>query len=237
MKKLILLISAALSMHAHATLLDDLKSPVTTDAKWILISGTAVTLASFINRSGIEKPFETYTVQHRTLGKFDKVGDLSGQLVPNALYIGGTLLAYELGNPFGYYRAKLMFESTLYAAVVATIFKYTVREGRPYDNDVRNSFPRATVRRVFAFAGAVAAEHGWWWGVPAMALATFTAYSRIDDNQHHVHDVLAGATIGLTCAYGVYYAQKPEREKLGDIASIMPMALPGGAGLSATWIF
>lgn len=226
-----------LAIPAHADLLADAESPVTTDAKWILLGGTGLTLATVAAHHSIFADFEKTTVDNKPLGKNSKYGDALGQLVPNVLYVGGTLAAHYLGSPMGKYRAWLMAEATVYAAVATTILKYTIREPRPYEANVRNSFPSGHATTVFAFAGVVAAEHGWYWGVPAMAMATFVGYSRINDNQHHVHDIVSGATIGLSYAYGIWYAQKPEREQLKTKVMLLPQPLPGGGELAVAWEF
>lgn len=221
----------------YATLTEDLKSPVTTEAHWILLSGTGLTLAVLATHADVEDPFEKSTVEHKPLGDASKYGDLMGQLVPNALYAGGMWAASYAGATLGFYRAKLMVEATVYAALVTTVLKYTIREPRPYDSSVRNSFPSGHATTAFAFAGIVAAEHGWVYGAPAMALATFVAYSRVNDNQHHVHDVVAGATIGLSCAYGIYYSHASERAGLAADFQLMPVPIEGGTELLAQWKF
>jgi membrane-associated phospholipid phosphatase len=215
----------------------DLESPVTTDAKWILAAGTGLTVATTVAHHSTFADFETRTSTEKPLGSTSKYGNALGQLIPNAAYLGGALISTWAGSPLGEYRAILMLEATAYAGLLANVLKYTVREGRPYDSSVRNSFPSGHSATAFAFAGVVAAEHGWYWGVTAMAMAGFVGYSRINDNQHHVHDVVGGATIGLACAYGIYYAHKPLREKAASQVLILPQALPGGAEVAALWQF
>jgi membrane-associated phospholipid phosphatase len=225
------------SLNARAGWVEDLESPVTTDAKWILLGGTSLTLATVVAHHSVFADFETTTADNKPLGSSSKYGDALGQLVPNAIYLGGAVISQYAGSPLGQYRAWLMFESTAYAAAVSTVLKYTIREPRPYDPNVRNSFPSGHSATVFAFAGVVAAEHGWYWGVPAMGMAAFVAYSRINDNQHRVHDLVAGATIGLSCAYGIYYAHNPDRERALDNVMLVPAALPGGGEVAALWQF
>jgi membrane-associated phospholipid phosphatase len=225
------------SFAAHADWVDDLESPVTTDAKWILLGGTGLTLATTMAHHSVFEDFEKTTADNKPLGSTSKYGDALGQLVPNVVYFGGAVISHYAGSPLGKYRAWLMLEATGYAAAVTTVLKYTIREPRPYDASVRNSFPSGHATTAFAFAGIVAAEHGWYWGAPAMAMATFVSYSRINDNQHRVHDLVAGATIGLSCAYGIYYAHKPEREKAVSGVMLLPTAVPGGAELAALWQF
>ena len=96
----------------------------------------------------------------------------------------------------------------------------------------KSSFPSGHATTAFAFAGVIAAEHGWVYGTPAMLLAAFVGYSRINDNQHRTHDVIAGATIGLTSAYGIYLAhQKTHTSAL----QILPVSIPGGGEILTSW--
>ncbi|SDZ06263.1 hypothetical protein [Nitrosomonas sp. Nm33] len=39
-------------------------------------------------------------------------------------------------------------------------------------------------------------RYGWKYGMPVYAVALFVAYSRVEPEQHHAHDVVAGAAIG-----------------------------------------
>ena len=41
-----------------------------------------------------------------------------------------------------------------------------------------------------------------------MSVALLTGASRVNDNKHRVHDVLAGATIGLGFGFGIQRLQK-----------------------------
>jgi len=216
----------------------DLESPFTTDAKWILIYGSGLTVTTLALHQSVFGPWEQRTVEEKPLGSTSQYGDALGQLLPNGVYVLGALASKWWGSDLAYYRAWLMFEASAYAAAVTTVMKYAIAEPRPYDASVRNSFPSGHATTAFAFAGVVAAEHGWWWGVPSMAMATFVAYSRINDDQHRVHDVVAGATVGLSCAYGIYYAHQGERKKaLGEKLTLVPMYVPGGEGLAAIWTY
>jgi len=44
-------------------------------------------------------------------------------------------------------------------------------------------------------------RYGWEYGIPAYALASFVAYSRVEARDHYPHDVIAGASIGIVCSY------------------------------------
>lgn len=221
----------------HAGLVEDLASPVTTDAKWILISGSALTLATTMAHRSVFSAWEDEMVERKPLGHSSRHGDALGQWIPNLAYAGGAWASQYWGkSPLGYDRALMMLEASAYAGLVTVALKVTIREPRPGTSTARNSFPSGHTATAFAFAGVVAAEHGWYYGVPAMLLATFVGFSRINDNQHRVHDVVGGATVGLTCAYGIYYAHQEKRKKPTAV-QLIPVAIPGGTELAALWSF
>ena len=124
-----------------------------------------------------------------------------------------------------------MFKATAYSSAVTTIIKYTAREPRPYDHNVKNSFPSGHATTAFAFSGFVAAEHGWAWGAPALLMSTFVAYSRINDNQHWLHDVVAGGTIGWVYGWGIAKLNHGKKKKEGEV-SVVPIYDHKTAGLS-----
>jgi hypothetical protein len=196
--------------------------------------GSGLTLTSLAFRKTLVDDFQAYESTHKPLGKLSKTGDIAGQVVPNVLYAGGMIAWSYYGDELAGPRAQMMIGATTEAVLITTVLKYTIREKRP-DSNQRTSFPSGHSTSAFAFASVVGAEHGWRWGVPAYALATFVGWSRINDNQHFLHDVLAGATIGISTGLGMYYAR--ERRKNGQAVFILPMPLYDGAGLQAVAAF
>lgn len=206
-------------------------TPVTTDAKYVLIGGTAVTLTFVFFEDAIIDPFQKKQVRNKTLGQSSKWGDWMGQLIPNALYAGGMAIAGYNGDPEGYRRAVGMFKATAYATSVSTILKYTVREPRPIDSNWKTSFPSGHTTSAFAFSGYVLAEHEYWLGVPALILSTFIGYSRINDNMHWLHDVTAGATIGFVYGWGISKYQQKNKAS-SESTFIVPLLDSRTAGVA-----
>lgn len=209
---------------------DEIISPFDEEAKYFLIGGSAVTAAALFFEEEIDRS-QDEVVDHKPLGDLSNWGDMAGQLVPNALYvITNSVLGYR-GDSEGYRRALGMFKATAYAGGVTTALKYAIQEPRPHDHSQKNSFPSGHSTTVFAFSGYVWAEHGWKWGVPAMALATLTGISRIHDNKHRFHDVTAGATIGLAFGWGIQRLQK----QTGNTVSIAPIYNSDAKGLAVNF--
>lgn len=90
---------------------------------------------------------------------------------------------------------------TAVAAGAATmILKYSVSELRP-DHSNYHSFPSMHSTTAFATAAFVQRRYGWKLGIPAYALATYTAVGRVVAKKHHWWDCVAGAAIGAASAY------------------------------------
>ena len=203
-------------------------SPSTTSAKYALLGGSLLTLIFIVTEEQVGDPFHDKQVRNQTLGQTSAWGDIMGQMVPNILYIGGMSIASQFKDPKAWNRAVGMFKATAYSASVTTLLKYTVQEPRPNDHSTRNSFPSGHSTTVFAFSGYVAGEHGWAWGSAALALSVFTAYSRVGDDMHRIHDVSAGATIGWVYGWGISRIQdKNAKEQQAFVAPIIDMRTVG----------
>ena len=100
-----------------------------------------------------------------------------------------------------------MLKASAFAGGTTTVLKRVFNERRPDKGD-RLSFPSGHSTTAFAFASVVAMEHEWYYGVSAYSLASLVAMSRINDNVHYLHDVVFGATIGITYGVSLYYLQK-----------------------------
>lgn len=180
---------------------EEISVPVTTDARDVSIYGTATTLVLLAFQDQIVDPVQEEAVRAKPLGPSSEWGNLIGLGYPNLLYIVGQGIGGATGDDKGYGRSLGMLKATLYASSVTQVLKVTVREQRPDHKNQRDSFPSGHSTIAFAFGGYIFEEHGWKWGVSALMTSIFAAGSRINDNRHYLHDVVAGATIGL--AYGV----------------------------------
>jgi hypothetical protein len=90
-------------------------------------------------------------------------------------------------------------ESNTLAFGVTRVLKYAIDETRP--NGEKDSFPSGHASASFASAEFVRKRYGLKYGIPAYGLAGFVAFSRVEARQHYIHDVLAGAVIGIGSNY------------------------------------
>ena len=198
----------------------DFISPVTTPARTPLFIGSGATLLSLALLYDVGDPLQRSWDERKPFGESAKVGDILGQVVPNALYfIGMGIDGWGGDDETSKARAILMFKATLYSGVVTQALKHTVRERRPNGTDTK-SFPSGHASTAFAFASVVGAEHEWYFGLGAYSLATFVAATRINDNVHRLHDVIAGATIGISYGLGRYY--RTHMENIDTVFQVLP---------------
>lgn len=234
-----LFIVALFCNHAYSltkdSVLQELASPWTTEAKNPLLIGSGLTFASILVAHQVENPMQKDTAEDKPLGKFSHVGDWMGRLIPNVLYWGSMKISYwNSDNVESNRYAEGMFKATLYSGLICSILKYAVREPRPNGRS-RNSFPSGHTTSAFAFAATVGANHGWKWGIPAYSIATLVAASRMNDNAHWLHDVIAGATLGIGYGLGINYLLNSEALKQNIV--IYPTYYHSQAGVAVTYLY
>jgi hypothetical protein len=211
------------SFYSNASLIEDfgkeLVSPVTTDAKYYLLGGSLLTAVLALDsvEDTLGHEIQDDTVEDKPLGSFSKLGDLAGQMIPNAMYVGALYGMYYFTDYVGYKDKSLhMLKSTAYTALTTTVLKKIVREPRPNSNN-RESFPSGHTASAFAFASVIGTEHEWYWGAAAYTMAGFVALSRINDNAHRLHDVVGGAVIGLSYGLSLHYLYKDENSEIAKV--------------------
>lgn len=107
---------------------------------------------------------------------------------------GGLTLGYLDGEG-----ALQLGESLAVTLGVTYALKYSINERRP--NGGSQSFPSGHSSISFCAAEFMRKRYGWEYGVPAYAVASFVAYSRVESREHYAHDVIAGAGIGVLSSY------------------------------------
>jgi membrane-associated phospholipid phosphatase len=137
----------------------------------------------------------------------------------------GTFLAGRLAGSkevsalgFQLIRANLMTQAFTHG------IKFTTHRIRPDGTGL--SFPSGHSATSFAAATVVQRRYGWKAGVPAYALASYVAASRVNDRRHFASDVIFGAGLGIAVGLTV------TRDLPGG-GSFVPVVTKGGA--AAVW--
>jgi len=119
-------------------------------------------------------------------------GDILQFVLPGTA-TGLTLVHRDWDGALQFGESAALTMGTTYA------LKYTVNETRP--NGGSQSFPSGHTSISFCSAEYMRKRYGLEWGIPAYALALWVAYSRVEAGEHHPHDVIAGAAIGIVSSY------------------------------------
>jgi membrane-associated phospholipid phosphatase len=212
-KQLVFIFIFFFSTISKANIGDELASPVTTDAKYYLYGGTIATVLLVTVGQNFMTNIQNQFVQNKPFGNFSQFGDISGTGVWNGAYALGMLTHYWISSDKkSLERADYMFRTSVYSTAATYVLKYSIQEPRPDNPDQKDSMPSGHSSMAFSFASVVTQEHGWWWGGPAYGLATFVAFSRINDNRHRLSDTVAGATIGVSYGLGLFYNRQKNLE-------------------------
>lgn len=94
--------------------------------------------------------------------------------------------------------------------------KYSIHERRPDGSD-NESFPSAHTSVSFTAAEYLRKRYGWEYGLPAYALASFVAYSRVESDKHYGKDVVAGAAIGIASSF-IFTTPNPKFNLSAEVA-------------------
>jgi membrane-associated phospholipid phosphatase len=115
-------------------------------------------------------------------------------------------------------------EAYAVAMGVVYVLKPTIDRQRPDGGS--QSFPSGHSASAFVGAAFLQRRYGWRYGLPAYALATFVAWSRVEAKRHWTSDVVAGGAIGV--ASGLAFT-RPFRH-----VAVQPSVVPRGAGLAVS---
>lgn len=116
--------------------------------------------------------------------------------VIGALALGctGVKARHTLGE-----RTLILATSYATLAVLTNVPKYFIDEKRP-EFAGHNSFPSGHTATAFMGAELVRIEYGGWYGFGAYTVATGIGFMRMYNGRHWLHDVVAGAGVGILSA-------------------------------------
>jgi membrane-associated phospholipid phosphatase len=169
----------------------------------------------------------TATLSNTQTG-FLKAGETLGSA---RLQLAGAIATFAAGQITGNAKVSAAGADLVRANIVAQTLtgavKMSVRRERPDGTEF--SFPSGHTSVTFASATVLQRHFGWKAGVPAYAMASYVAASRIHDKRHFLSDVAFGAAVGVVSGWTVTVGHGQTR------VTMAPVAAPGGGGLSLTW--
>ena len=140
------------------------------------------------------------------------------------MFMAGRLSGSKEVTALGFQliRANLMTQAITHG------IKFTTQRVRP--DGTGSSFPSGHTSTSFAAATVVQRRYGWKLGVPAYAVASYIAASRVNDRRHFASDVIFGAGLGV--AVGLTVTRDNPRA-----GSFAPVVTRGGMAVfwTRTW--
>jgi membrane-associated phospholipid phosphatase len=206
--------------HIFTSTVDDVRRLPSHDTLTWLSIGVA---ASAIAHAGDARVTRSLSGSNRLDGMFES-GSMIGGL---SVQLGGAFATYAAGRLMGSPRAATigadLVRAQLLSQAVTQAIKLSARRTRPDGGSF--SFPSGHTSITFASATVLQRHLGWKAGIPAYAVATYVAASRIQEHRHFLSDVVFGAAIGIVAGRTVTVGRNDARFAVG------PMATTGGGGV------
>jgi len=174
----------------------------------------------------VDKPVREFMLKKDYLPKW--VDHVADKYVDHYWAFGVSALgALGKGYQTGNYAEPLRYWAVSNITTVALTYALKFGVGRTRPNERNNhSFPSGHSSVAFATATMYQMWYGWKGGLPAYAMATLTAFQRLDDDQHWLSDVLMGAAIGIAVPYMFYKGEEKAKIDQGLIIPPMSISIP-----------
>lgn len=158
---------------------------------------------------------------------------VAGETVGGArMQAAGAVAVYALGHVTSNPTLARIGGDLIRAQIVAQTLTAAVKTavGRTRPDGTQYSFPSGHAAVTFASATVLQRNLGLKAGIPAYAVATYVAASRIQEKRHFLSDVAFGAALGIAAGRTVTIGRGDHRFALS------PAAVPGGGAVNFTWI-
>lgn len=187
------------------------------NAEWLGIGGLAA-LASH----PADEPIHEHVVEDGT-STYPGAYVYGSQVFQLPLAAAVWIVGHAAGNDRAADTGRDLVRAQISVFSWTNAIKWTVGRTRP--NGDPRGFPSGHAAASFAAAAVVQAHYGWKLGVPAMAIAAYTAASRVAADEHWLSDVVFGASLGLVCGRTVTVRLRQQQ------VVISPIGVRGGGGI------
>jgi len=174
--------------------------------------------------------------RHKNYRDFTSVGDSYGRAVnfgfaQFGIYLTGIAFKNDSVREFGI----LTTHSALLSGAFTIGIKFAVNASRPDGSEhsrLGSSFPSGHAVGTAALAGTVQRRYGTWKATPFHLASLYTGITRIVDDKHRPHEVIAGWGLGYATGYAIARTWDKMRPGEKHFALMPWMPIDGGAGLS-----
>ena len=202
------------------TTIDDFRRLPSQDTLTWLTIGGAIAAAGQTRDWDVTNGFS----RSRMGGMFEPGATIGGARAQFA----GALATYTIGRVTGHRRVAEvgtdLIRAQLLTQTLTAGIKLSARRHRPDGDEF--SFPSGHTSVTFATATVLQRNFGWKAGVPAYALASYVAASRVQMKRHFLSDVAFGAAIGIVSGRTVTVGRGRAR------FAVAPTVSPNQAGMS-----
>jgi membrane-associated phospholipid phosphatase len=208
-----------------ANAVEDFGRLASKDSALILTIGGVAAAAGHLRDRPVTDTMSGPSGWHDTLSPGETIGGARMQAA-------GAIVAYSLGRATGNETLARVGGDLIRAQIVTQALTLTVKTavGRTRPDGTQYSFPSGHSAVTFASATVLQRNFGWKAGVPAYAVASYVAASRIQAKRHFLSDVTFGAALGIVAGRTVTVGRGDRK------FAVSPMATPGGAGVSFTLV-
>jgi membrane-associated phospholipid phosphatase len=203
------------------TLVDFRRFP-SRETAWWLTAGTGAAVLTHPADQTVDRSLSRSLLLHETTESGAWLGSTPFQL-------GAALATYFVGRSTDSPRVASVGADLVRGQILAETITFAMKQSFQRDRPQGSgySFPSGHTSATFTSATVLQQHFGWKVGIPAYAVASYVAVSRVQNRNHYLSDVAFGAALGIAVGRTVTIGQRHR-------FMLEATPTPGGAALSFT---